>query len=1061
MSTDVPREPDIIALEERAKELACLYEVDEALAAPDASLASVAQHVVDALPTGMQHPEATRAELVLDDVHVDSTPGALPPSPRDELRAPIRAAKTRVGHIAVAYTKTFPVKDEGPFLKEERRLLDAIAERLGLWFFQRRLQTAHADWRSSTADLEPTTDEWSVIMSFLRHTDQGLLARLTRKMINYLCWAGAAEADALLHELLAGGPPEVADDNRPMRRQKLRDLSPLADKAFAIAARHCSQEELLTHIRAWMVEEKAGYLIDTLESRKSSLPDIAAALERFAGSELSEEDLPTALQRSMRVSLLRRFFTDDITLIRTTKDLVRVEDFDELCSRLISSSSSHGRLGGKSTGLFQARRVLARAAERDGMADAVAVPKTWYIASDALLDFLRYNNLEDIYDRKYTELSLIRQDYPQIVQLFKSSRFPPSISNGLAAALRDLGEGPLIVRSSSLLEDQAGSTFAGKYKSLFVPNQGTLKQRLEALEDAIAEVYASVFGPDPIEYRAERGLLDVHEEMAIMIQEVVGRRAGRYFLPAYAGVAFSRSSYKWSPRLKPEDGLLRLVPGLGTRAVDRLSNDYPILIAPGRPELRTNVSRDEVLRYSPRYVDVIDLEEGGFTTVEVQDLLREVGGAVPRARDLVDIVEPDRIRRPMGKLEPRWDSDEVVVTFSGLLEDGETVARVQWMLDALKEALGHEIDIEIASDGERLHLLQCRALGGLHDAAPDRIPRDVPPEAVIWSANRHVVNGRVPDLSHLVYVDPERYGALESPDRMRLVGRAIRRLNKVLPKRRFGLIGPGRWGSRGDVRLGVPVTYSDINNTALLVEVARRRGNYVPELSFGTHFFLDLVEARIRYLPLYPDEPGQRFNEAFFRYAKNHFPELVPELAELADVVRVVDVPQQTGGRVVRVLANAEIGRAIALLARPRPTEDRVDWQDQYLEEHPENHWQWRLRMAEQIGRDLDPERFGVHALYVFGSVKNANAGPASDLDLIVHVDGDEAHEAALALWLEGWSRALAEINYLRTGCRVEGLLDVHYLRDADLEAGTPLAARVRAVTDPARRLPLGGEGGP
>ena len=83
------------------------------------------------------------------------------------------------------------------------------------------------------------------------------------------------------------------------------------------------------------------------------------------------------------------------------------------------------------------------------------------------------------------------------------------------------------------------------------------------------------------------------------------------------------------------------------------------------------------------------------------------------------------------------------------------------------------------------------------------------------------------------------------------------------------LIGPGRWGSRGDIKLGVSVSYSDINNTAMLLEVARKRGNYVPDLSFGTHFFQDLVESDIKYLPLYPDDPGVVFNEAFLLGAPN------------------------------------------------------------------------------------------------------------------------------------------------------------------------------------------------
>jgi hypothetical protein len=112
--------------------------------------------------------------------------------------------------------------------------------------------------------------------------------------------------------------------------------------------------------------------------------------------------------------------------------------------------------------------------------------------------------------------------------------------------------------------------------------------------------------------------------------------------------------------------------------------------------------------------------------------------------------------------------------------------------------------------------------------------------------------------------------------------------------------------------------------------------------------------------------------------------------------------------------------------------------------------------MAQRIAALLDPTRFGVKAAYVFGSTKNATAGPASDIDLLLHVDPQDARREELALWLDGWSRALAEMNELRTGCHSEGLLDVHYVTDDDIARGTSYAAKIGAVTDAARPLALG-----
>jgi hypothetical protein len=275
----------------------------------------------------------------------------------------------------------------------------------------------------------------------------------------------------------------------------------------------------------------------------------------------------------------------------------------------------------------------------------------------------------------------------------------------------------------------------------------------------------------------------------------------------------------------------------------------------------------------------------------------------------------------------------------------------------------------------------------------------------------------------------------------------------LLPKRQFILVGPGRWGSRGDIQLGVRVTYSDINNTAMLVEVARKKGSYVPDLSFGTHFFQDLVEASIRYLPLYPDERDSALNERFLLDAPNILPSLLPDLIDLQDVVRVIDVPASTGGRLLRILMNAERDLALGFftdVALPATVvAETRDAQPGRLEDH----WRWRLAMAERIAASLDPRRFGVVAFYVIGSTKNASAGPASDIDLLVHVRNSPAQARDLETWLDAWSLALAEMNYLRTGYRTEGLLDVHYVTDQDLDRKTSWAIKIGAVTDPARRL--------
>jgi pyruvate, water dikinase len=505
-----------------------------------------------------------------------------------------------------------------------------------------------------------------------------------------------------------------------------------------------------------------------------------------------------------------------------------------------------------------------------------------------------------------------------------------------------------------------------------------------------------------------------------------------------------------------------MVMGLGTRAVDRVSDDYPVLVAPGKPGLRVNVTPDEVERYSPKKIDVINLESRQFETIPIADLLRQHGREFPMARQIVSILE-DGVHRsaPFG-----WDpgSARAVVTFDGLIGDTPFIPQMRALLRVLRERLETPVDLEFACDGRDFYLLQCRPQSFLADAAPAIVPRDVPSDRVLFATRRFVSNGRVPDLTHIVYVDPDGYLALETMQQLLDVARAVGRLNKLLPRRQFVLIGPGRWGSRGDVRLGVRVTYSDINNAAMLMEVAARRGSYVPELSFGTHFFQDLVESSIRYLPIFPGEPRVKWNDDFLKHAPSVLEHIAPEYAHLSQVVRVIDVPKATGGMILRVLMNAETEEALGMLAVPGTpsasvparTDASVDLPERTPALRPaDEHWRWRLAMAERIALDADPTRFGIRGMYVFGSTKNATAGPGSDIDLLVHFTGDDDQRRALELWLEGWSACLAEVNYLRTGQLSDGLLDVHLVTDNDLARQTSYAAKINAVTDPARPLKL------
>ncbi len=1037
---------------EREKELECLYRIEEIVRDHEGNIGDTCMKIVSAIPSGWQYPKYCRVRIELGPDSY-SEYGFTETSWMQS--ADIIVGKRQAGKLSVFYSREMPEADDGPFLRQEKKLLSTIADRIGSLLQQDDMKVK-AGLSGEPADSSGKED-WKVILNLLRFTDKDLYYNVTERMLNHLCWEGVSAAEKLQQKIVPdyyeNGARGQEDENRPMRSGNLRLTEDMSFEIFRIATSQFTGDQIYAYLQKWIQDDRLKYLIH-IANRNLTLPDVIAALRQYRDAVSENIDLSPSAKLGVIVSLVRRFLSSQLDYINIAKNYFEIADFFEFLDKTIYMTGSHGRLGGKCAGLVMAKQIIRKSFAEDEELSSIKVPNSWYMTSDILLGFLKYNNMDEVVEQKYKSINQVRVEYPNVIRSFKNGRFPPEVVQGLSMVLDECEGKPLIIRSSSLLEDSLGASFSGKYKSLFLANQGSKRECLEALMDAIAEVYASSFGPDPIEYRAERGLLDFAEEMGILIQEVIGTRMGDYFLPAFAGVAFSRNEFRWSPRIKREDGLIRLVPGLGTRAVDRVSDDYPILVAPGQPGLRVNVAPEEIAHYSPKMIDVINLRSNTFETVEISELLRTHGDDYPNIEKMVLVNKGGHMHKPM-PMSIDFEKDDLLMTCEGLLSDTPFVRKVRAILETLEETIGNPVDIEFAHDGNDFYLLQCRPQSYSEDIAPSPIPKDVSEKDIVFSADRYVSNGRVPDITHVVYVDPVKYGEISSREELLEVGRAVSRLNKILPKRQFVLMGPGRWGSRGDIRLGVSVTYSDINNTAVLMEIARSKGGYKPDLSFGTHFFQDLVEGQIRYLPLYPDDEGTVFNDRFFSISKNLLPDVLPEYAGLADTIKLIDVPKATKGRVLRVLMNADLGEALGILADP--TEDREEITEMEAEaKKPTDHlWMWRLRMAEHIASRLDPERFGVVGFYVFGSTKNATAGLASDIDLLVHFRGTQDQRNDLMTWLEAWSLCLDEINYNRTGYRSGGLLDVHVVTDEDIENKTSYAVKIGAVTDPARPLKL------
>jgi hypothetical protein len=585
--------------------------------------------------------------------------------------------------------------------------------------------------------------------------------------------------------------------------------------------------------------------------------------------------------------------------------------------RLIGS----GRIGGKAAGMLLARSVLVSDKGEADFTQVLEEHDSFYIGSDVFFTFLVNNGLFQLRLQLSKTGKLSRDDFAKVEQQFLAGHFPKETMEQFRNMLDYYGEAPIIVRSSSLLEDGFTDAFAGKYRSEFCANQGSPEERLEAFLRAIKLVYASVLNPDALAYRHRRGLGEGDEQMAILVQRVSGIPYKQYFFPSLAGVAFSRNLYAWTNRIDPSKGMIRLVFGLGTRAVNRVSGDYPRMIAVSHPNLRPEIGM-EIAKYAQHMVDVLNLEANTF---EIKPFVEIIGGNNYPALHLLTSEIADGYLRDWFITPLAGSEKNLVLTFNNLIKQTKLVDIVGEMLTKLEKAWGQPIDIEftayVDTKGDvRINLLQCRSLRvPKSEGATLSIPKNLPKERVLFRSDRAISAGVVRDIRYIIYIDPRKYAEIATIDTKRALGRVMGKLNDHLRHKegKVMAMGPGRWGSN-NIELGVNVSYADIHDVAVLVEVARKEAGHEPEVSYGTHFFQDLVESDILYLPVYPDDDAANFNTEFFVHSPNQLKNLLPELSSFEDVVHVIDVPVATGGASAKVIADPQTRKAVCFLDKTK-----------------------------------------------------------------------------------------------------------------------------------------------
>lgn len=645
-------------------------------------------------------------------------------------------------------------------------------------------------------------------------------------------------------------------------------------------------------------------------------------LSQYDENELKQLEGTPEIQ-ALKQELSQMIIGADPEHKRLSDEYLTLQDLLEVRDRLIGS----GRIGGKAAGMLLARGILRKASGGVNFSEILEEHDSFYIGSDVFFTFLINNGLFRLRLRLTRDSQISTEEFEQVENRFLEGEFPGEIMDQFKDLIEYFGQAPIIVRSSSLLEDGFGNAFAGKYRSEFCVNQGSPEVRLEAFLRAVKLVYASAVNPDALAYRRQRGLGESDEQMAILVQRVSGMRYDGFFFPSLAGVAFSYNLYRWTNRIDPHQGIIRLVFGLGTRAVNREGGDYPRLIAVSHPLLRPEIG-SKIAVYSQHEIDLLDLERNEFRSVPLAEITQRDN--YPNLALYVSVNEDGYVSDPEGG--HIRNPEKCILTFNNLLGRTGFTKVMKELLATLESAYGHPVDTEFtASPGSsgdlRLNIVQCRPMRIPGSAEDVVLPSRIPKELLLFRTNRAISGGEVRDMKYIVYVDPTAY-AVRAPMEIRQgIGRIVGELNRHpdIARNRVMMMGPGRWGS-SNIMLGVNTTYADINNASVLVEIARVEDGHVPDVSYGTHFFLDLVESRVIYLPLYPDEPEADFNFSFFEKSPNSLAQFVQGAEKFEPFIKVIDVFLAGGKRCAHVLADARKGAAVCFLraAYNTPKEESV-----------------------------------------------------------------------------------------------------------------------------------------
>ena len=581
--------------------------------------------------------------------------------------------------------------------------------------------------------------------------------------------------------------------------------------------------------------------------------------------------------------MCRIMMTRDEKMREMIREHFKPEDYFYVRDHMIGT----GMIGGKACGMLLARKIIENT--RPDLYDVMEPHDSWFIGSDVYYSYIVENGFWDLRVRQRTE-----EEYFSLAETFSqkllSGRFSGNMEKRFSFLLEYYGQDPIIVRSSSILEDGFGNAFAGKYESVFCANTGTLEERLHEFENAIRRVYASSMSLSALDYRKRRNLAGRDEQMALLVQRVSGSHYDQYYMPCAAGVGYSYSPYRFLKSLDPEAGMLRLVMGLGTCAVDRTEGSYPRLVNLDRPEATTATTIAEKHEFSQRKLEVVNKEKKGLEQISLDAIEDKLPGFLGNVLLEHDYEVEQRLRELGRNQSVRF------ISCKGLVSNRRMMEQLKEMMQVIQKAYRQPVDIEFTLNLDRtgeymINLLQCRPLQVFMDTGEVFIPDTLPPERILMSLKGASMGlSREVPLDLIVYVDPVAYYNLPYNEK-NSVAKAVGSFNWKYrgSGKHMMLIVPGRIGTSSQ-ELGVPTTFADISEFEVICEVAESGAGYNPELSYGSHIFQDLVEAQILYTAVFEGKQTKEYHPEKLIKLPNLLTELLPEHGKLNEVIRILDV---------------------------------------------------------------------------------------------------------------------------------------------------------------------------